>query len=260
MKTIASLWIGDSLGLIEKASILSFLNHGHKFVLYTYGQVKGIPVNVEVKDANDIFPDNPILLHKKTRSPALHSDLFRYTLMDKTDYIWVDLDIIALKPFDFQSDWIVGFEANYSISGAVFRVPKTSHTIQALLKLEKDTKGIPPVLKGFQRFRYQLKSLAYGGLSIDRWPYAITGPGLITYYMKKFQEDKFALPPAVFYCIPIEEVGKLLTPFAITKSSLPKTAYGVHLWGKELRAQLDEIGGEIPKNCFLDELLSQINS
>lgn len=40
---IQSLWIGNPLSNLEKLCIQSFLDHGHKFHLYTYADIGGIP-------------------------------------------------------------------------------------------------------------------------------------------------------------------------------------------------------------------------
>lgn len=260
MKTIASLWIGDSLGLIEKASILSFLNHGHKFVLYSYNEIKGVPDGAEVRDASEVLPCQNIICHRKTGSPALHSDLFRYALMNQTDTIWVDLDIIAIKRFDFDTDWVLGFESDSSVGSAVLRLPLESQTLHEAQKININTRGLPETINLSQRIRYFFKSLYYGKLTIDRWPYGSIGPALLTHHLNLSGEISHVMPQEVFYSIPFDNVSDILRPNKLSIASLPETAYGIHLWGKELRAQLDEIGGEIPKNCFLDELLLQINS
>ena len=53
---IQSLWIGDSLSVMERLSLSSFLKNGHEVHLYTYGGVKGVPAGVVVKDAAEIVP------------------------------------------------------------------------------------------------------------------------------------------------------------------------------------------------------------
>ena len=46
---IQGLWIGSELSMLERLSIASFLDNGHDYHLYTYGDVRGIP------DGNGIF-------------------------------------------------------------------------------------------------------------------------------------------------------------------------------------------------------------
>lgn len=148
--TVASLWIGERLGMIEKASIRSFLKVGDHFILYAYNPIANVPDGVEVRDAQEVYPCRSIIRHKKSGSPALHSDLFRYALQAKTDYIWVDLDIIALRSFDFPRPWVFGLETETEANNAVLKLPKDSQTLQELLKINERTIGLPPMMKGFQ--------------------------------------------------------------------------------------------------------------
>jgi len=60
-----SLWIGNELSNMEKLSIKSFIDSGHVYHLYTYGEVKGIPDGTIVKDGNDILNEDEIFTYKK---------------------------------------------------------------------------------------------------------------------------------------------------------------------------------------------------
>ena len=79
---VASLWIGGSLSYIEQVCLKSFVDHGHRTILYTYGEVGGVPEGVEVIDANLIFPNDNFIRHAKSGSPAVHADAFRYRMIE----------------------------------------------------------------------------------------------------------------------------------------------------------------------------------
>lgn len=259
MKNIASLWIGNTLGVIERSSIKSFLRQGHNFTLYTYSTVEGIPDGVEIRDASEVYPCETIVHHKKTGSPALHSDLFRYALMEKSNTVWVDLDIVALKKFDFSTDWVIGFEseAHSFVGSAVLQLPESSKTLQAAKKIDEKTRGLPPTLTRSQRIRYFFKSLYYGSLTIDRWPYGSVGPALLTHYLKHFNELSHVMPQDVFYSITLDRVHDILTPGAMSLQSLPENVYAIHLWGKQLRNCLEkDFHNKIPKGSLLSEIIS----
>ena len=97
---IQGLWIGDDFSNIEKLCAQSFIDNGHEFHLYTYDKVGGIPDGVIVKDGNDILPRSEIFQYK-SGSFAGFADWFRYALLVKHGGIWVDMDNVCLKPFDF---------------------------------------------------------------------------------------------------------------------------------------------------------------
>lgn len=253
--SVASLWIGDSLGVIEQASIMSFLKVGHRFVLYTYNPVANVPFGVEVKPAEEVFVSSKIIRHKKTGSPALHSDLFRYALLAKTDHIWVDLDVIALREFEFPSEWVFGLETESEINGAVLKIPRKSPVLQELLQFNEHTVGLPPMMKGFRRFKYLVKSFGRG-LTIDKWPWGALGPRALSFFLKKHNEFHRALPIEAFYAVPLSDAYRFAVPGSITRESLPADAWAVHLWGKELRLYIQhELDGNVPEGSFLSECL-----
>ena len=122
---IQSLWIGDDLTNLEKLCAQSFIDNGHEFHLYTYDKVGGIPAGVVVKDGNDILPRNEIFQYKGG-SVAGFADWFRYALLSKNSGggIWVDMDVVCLKPFNFACDELM-------LAGCVDQIPCTNSVIIA---------------------------------------------------------------------------------------------------------------------------------
>ena len=55
MSQCVTLWIGDHLGRVERACIRSVARH-HKVALYAYDYVRGVPDEVELRDASAILP------------------------------------------------------------------------------------------------------------------------------------------------------------------------------------------------------------
>lgn len=250
--SVASLWIGDALGPIEVASVNSFLRTHGEFTLYSYDAVANVPDGVSCRDAREVFDAGQIIRHHKTGSPALHSDIFRYQLLKKTDHIWVDLDIIAFKRFDLGGDWIFAPEAPDYYNGAVLKLPKTSKTLNALAAVNHDTIGIPLHLTGLRRLKFKLRALCFGALPITRWPWGALGPAGLTHYLTQNGECENALAGDTFYHIPIADVRRFVEPGALTQADFPETAWGVHLWGKELRAVITaQYSGVIPKGSYL---------
>src|SRR6476659_583016 len=91
MLRCVTLWIGDSLGPIERACLRSVLGHGHALTLYCYKEPIGIPAGVDLADASAILPESAVL-RDSTGSVALFSDWFRYELLQRGLGTWVDTD------------------------------------------------------------------------------------------------------------------------------------------------------------------------
>lgn len=257
-REIASLWIGGRLGEIEIASIHSFLCHGHRLRVYSYEPVVNLPRDVENRDAAEVLPTRRIVRHRRSGSPALHSDLFRYALMDRTEAIWVDLDMIALRKFDFDTPYVFGFEDTVgSVNCAVFRMPRESAALRELLKFKEDTVATPPLLTGIRKWKYWLRGMGRG-LPIDAWPWGSIGPHALTHFLRQTGEISHAMPVETFYAVHISEMTRFITPGALIPAQIPDAAYGLHLWGGLMRAHLAQHHqGVVPEGSYLADLLER---
>ena len=212
LRAVAGLWIGGKLGQIEEASLRSFIRHGHRTILYSYDRIEPTIAGLEVRDAREVWDTDAILRYNKGGSPSLHSNLFRYRLMEQTDYIWVDLDLIALRPLDFQGEYVFGYESANRVNTAVLRLPRQSQGLRELLKIGPETKGIPPHLTGMRRFKYGLRNMIAGGLGIERWPWGATGPSFLSRTLLESGEISKAQPREAFYPVSIDDLHALCDP------------------------------------------------
>jgi hypothetical protein len=251
MRKLASLWVGAPVGPIEQISALSFLAAGHELVVYSTAPLEGLPSDVEIRDADEILSTCRIVTHRKTGSAALYSDLFRYALLNSTDYTWVDLDVVALRPLPDELEYIVGYESGEEVNGAVLRLPKQSDALAHLSKFGVDTRGYPPFLTGFRRFRYIARSFGMG-LHISDWPWGSIGPRALTHYLRQTGEIVHAMPVETFYPIPFQQARRFACPSDLSLESFASETYAVHLWGKALRQNIEEEwAGVIPRHSFL---------
>ena len=137
--TIASWWCGWRMSWIEQTCLRSFIAKGHKAILYTNGEVDNVPEGVEQRPDTEIWNPGKLITYQgkdkisRQGSYALHSDLFRYHLMDKTDYIWVDTDMYCYRRFP-KRRWLLGEYRRKTATGSILRMPKDSKTLQLLIK------------------------------------------------------------------------------------------------------------------------------
>lgn len=232
-RPVATLWIGPALSPLEQLSALSLLETGHDLTLYTYDEVKGVPKGVRVADARTLLAD-PIVRHKKTGSPALHSDLFRFELMRKTESTWVDLDVLALKPLPTELDYVFAWENENSLNGAILKLPKTSPALQALLAYGDNYKGYAPYLSPQKKLKYQIKTL-WRGMTLPELPWGSIGPICLTYYLRQSGEIQHALPRNSFYPVDQNNALRLLTDSHLTRQSFTADVYSPHFWASKMR-------------------------
>ncbi|MGE3521599.1 MAG: hypothetical protein AB7I96_01925 [Candidatus Dadabacteria bacterium] len=137
---IQSLWVGKTLTIMERLCISSFLKNGHTFHLYTYDEIENAPKGTILKDANTIIPSSLIFKYKDRDTYAGFSNIFRYKLIYEKGNFWVDMDIISLKPFMFNQDYIfaggrerrfLGFQINNFHGGcSVIKAPPESEILK----------------------------------------------------------------------------------------------------------------------------------
>ena len=152
--TVQSLWVGDKLSRMEHYSIKSFLKLGYKFHLYVYNNVKNVPKGTILKNASKIMPKNKIFSLKSSFLPF--ADIWRYKLLYENGGYWVDLDMIALKRFDFDEPFVFSSErtiqkgayaskAKYNANIGVLKAPPKSEfykeAYEKSLKHNEDNKN-----------------------------------------------------------------------------------------------------------------------
>jgi hypothetical protein len=125
-------------------AVLDHLLCGHTVLLHTYNEIDDLPEGVQCVDANEIIPQDKIFKHNKTGSYALFSDIFRYELLKKVNGVYVDCDVYCLKPLYIQNrDYLLGYEDDNKINGAVLALPKESELLSKLLNVAYDPFFIP---------------------------------------------------------------------------------------------------------------------
>lgn len=75
-QTISGLWVGETLPLLARLCIKSFLDNGHSFQLFTYANYDNVPEGTLVRDARQILPQEAVFYHENG-SLAPFADWFR---------------------------------------------------------------------------------------------------------------------------------------------------------------------------------------
>ena len=139
-KIVNGLWVGSHLSSMELLTLHSFLHHGHEFHLWLYEPVDVVlPVNVKIRDANEIIPANKIFRKKnndhdfkigKGSIGSPFSDLFRYKLLYENGGWWVDMDVTCLKPFNVTEPYFFRGHPLLPMIGNIIKVPARSELMQ----------------------------------------------------------------------------------------------------------------------------------
>ncbi|TCB49812.1 galactosyltransferase Lgt5 [Acinetobacter sp. ANC 4779] len=236
LPVIHALWIGNKLGAISSSCLRSFVMRGHKVQLHTYADVEDIPEGVTKVDANKIISEDKIIKHNETGSYALFSDIFRYELMRKVDGIYVDCDVYCLKPLTIpEHGYLLGFEDDNWINGAVLRIPSDSKLLKSLLKAAYDPQFIPPWFSHSRKFKLKIKKIFGIGTSIADMPWGVIGPKAITHYVREYQNVRNVQSIDIFYPVHYQCISQLCDPNLTVQDITTSRTLAIHLYNEMLR-------------------------
>jgi hypothetical protein len=236
LERLNSLWIGAELGQIERLTVVSSLSVGHAFTIYSYAPEKlgAVPQGAEVRDAREVAPYESLTLLLERGEGALASDFFRYALLAKGLGIWVDLDLVFLKPIDFEDEYVFGWENKKSINGAVLRLPKDSDMLHELCGIPQ-LNWRPPFYGPRKMAWFYWRRLTKGDMRPQDYRWGAFGPSILTHLAKKYGIAHRAKPCSVFYPVRHFDVELLLGPPELVESLLTAETRTVHLWQSVLR-------------------------
>ncbi|MCJ8138982.1 glycosyltransferase family 2 protein [Falsirhodobacter halotolerans] len=246
---IGSLWIDGAISWLEIASLQSFVDLGHDVVLYTYGDVPNAPKGVTVRDAREVWENEDILVYKSANSPALHADIFRVKMVLVTGRVWVDTDVIALKPFLKSAEWFIGHEREdkLELGNAVFGMPQTSKLLGKLDDLFSAPQPVPPWMNRKQRDEITRRWQEEPGFGIGDLPWGTFGPKAVTQFAIATEEIGHAAPQSAFFPVAFNDRKVLVDPSQaedLDARMAEAGSYSVHLYSRWLRkvASRSDIG------------------
>lgn len=256
---IAALWIGGDLSFLEQLCLKSFLDVGHHVKLYSYEPIGNAPEGIEAADANEILGQANFLRHNRTASPALHSDLFRYHLLQKSDRtIWADTDAYCLRPFRSQSGHFFGWESDKHVNGGVLGLPADSAALVELLEFTADEFAIPGWYGATYRAELEAARDAGRPVHVGDQPWGVWGPHALTHFLEKTGEIRHALPQVALYPFLFSERALMLRPGFDASSHVTADTYSIHFYGRRMRARINERFGGVPRpRSLIGQLLKK---
>ena len=208
LTTYATFWAGLPPSPFEQACFLSFVRRKCSITVYSYRPISGLPEGVSAGDASDIAPEEASRRFIYGGKPNLShfSDYFRYKLFERTPHVWVDADMLLLRPLDFSiKGSLLARERPDSINGAIMRVERG------------------PELKA-------VLSRAEGAMDREL-SWGETGPRLLTQAFGKDALFARARPPGDFFPIGHDEFWRVFLPAEREWCEAAcEGSYGVHLW------------------------------
>lgn len=255
-----TLWIGESLGPVERACLRSMLRQGHSVALYCYRPVEGVPDGIEIRDASEVLPETAIL-HHKDGSVALFSDWFRYELQRRGLGTWVDTDNYLVRPLDMKRPYLFGKEVLHAprpwgrwpkeiIAAGVLRIPAESPMLPPLIELFESA-TTPQWLPFHWQLWARFRSSIGRPLNLSSLPWGVAGPFGVNALAEQFGAASWALPPQAFNPAHWYEARWILDPSVSLEEFVTEETFGVHLWNECIKSFKND---PAPAGSFLDRL------
>ncbi|GAB4285172.1 MAG: hypothetical protein Kow0058_04390 [Roseovarius sp.] len=261
---VGALWIGGSLSWLEQLCLKSFVDQGHPTILYTYGEVAGIPEGVEVRDGRGILDTQNFVTHARTGSVALFSDLFRFHLLARDpEIIYVDTDVYSLRPLPGGESHVFGYEfwvderEKGQINGAVLRLPQDSPALQGLLEFTTEEYPIPEWLPPRHLDEIRRRADAGDPMHVSEMPWGIWGPLGVSAFLQMTGEDRHARPTDFYYPVHYANRRVFAKRPERTRRHLTENTRCIHIWAPIKRYCARRHGGVPPEGSFLAELLAR---
>jgi hypothetical protein len=197
---IVTFWHGP-LDRLRQTCLRSQLAAGHKVTVYSFDPLPGLPYGVGNAEAEAILPHGfaerlrPAEPDGSWRDWTLlqFSDFFRMRLMAARAGLWLDADVLLLKPVEIDpAKPYFAWE------------PPNDPIVLAFEKLMAQNELTPDWLALRHRLTFALKRLRGGSHRLSDIRVAIFGPAALTALGRRSRELHHALPKKSFYAVHAE--------------------------------------------------------
>ncbi len=240
---VRTFWTGPVLSYYEILSLKSLVATGARVFVYTYEKDLEVPDGVELVDASDILSgDVHEFRHANgDKSLALHSDLFRYAVLQRYGGWYADLDIICLKDKLPDAKTYFAFMADKLLNSAILKFPAHSAFMDSIMKEAWQT-------------------LPEAGMAFTDAARVSVGPTLFTRMIYEQGMDHLVLPKSKAYELAYHETMVFFDP-AKCEATMARLAGSdfTHLWNEEWRMIRIPKNFGPPKGSFLDAMFERFD-
>ncbi|GLR90189.1 hypothetical protein [Bradyrhizobium iriomotense] len=209
---IVTFWHGP-MDALRQTCLRSQLASGHKVTVYSFDTIPGLPAGVDNAEAEAILPH---VFSEKLRPPQpdgswrdwttlQFSDFFRMKLMAQRAGLWLDADVLLLKPVEIDpAKPYFAWERPRQLGNSVLYLPAEHGIVRAFEALMKQDELTPDWLSLRHRLTFAMRRLRGGSNRLSDIRVAIYGPAALTALAHRFGELENALPKQSFYAVHAE--------------------------------------------------------
>lgn len=209
---VVTFWHGPLDGL-RQTCLRSQVAAGHKVTVYSFDPVPGLPDGVGNAEAEAILPH---AFSERLRPPQpdgswrdwttlQFSDFFRMRLMAENAGLWLDADVLLLKPVELDvAKPYFAWERPRQLGNSVLYLPPRDPIVTAFESLMKQDELTPDWLALRHRLTFALRRWRGGSRRLSDIRVAIFGPAALTALARRAGELQHALPKQSFYAVHAE--------------------------------------------------------
>ena len=209
---IVTFWHGP-MDALRQTCLRSQLAAGHKVTVYSFDTIPGLPAGVGNSDAEAILPH---AFSERLRPPQpdgswrdwttlQFSDFFRMKLMAKSAGLWLDADVLLLKPATIDpAKPYFAWERPRQLGNSVIYLPPGHGIVTAFEDLMEQEELTPDWLSLRHRITFAMRRLRGGSNRLSDIRVAIFGPAALTALARRMGELHNALPKQSFYAVHAE--------------------------------------------------------
>src|SRR6201992_2996233 len=209
---IATFWHGP-IDAMRQTCLRSQLAAGHKVTIYSFDPIAGLPDGLGNVSAETVLPRS---FAEKLR-PAepdvswrdwtvlQFSDFFRMRLMTLRAGLWLDADVLLLKPVEIDpAKPYFAWERPRQLGNSVLYLPPGDPIVLAVADLMAQDELTPDWLSLRHRLTFMLRKLRGGSNRLSDIRVAIYCPGALTALANRAGSARDALPKKSFYAVHAE--------------------------------------------------------
>jgi hypothetical protein len=209
---VVTFWHGP-LDALRQLCLRSQIAVGHKVTVYSFEPLAGLPDGVGNAEAEAILPHG---FSEKLRPPQpdgswrdwttlQFSDFFRMRLMAENAGLWLDADVLLLKPVEIDpAKPFFAWERPRQLGNSVLYLPPADPIVAAFEDLMQQDQLTPNWLALRHRLTFFLRRLRGGSKRLSDVRIAIYGPAALTALARRAGELHHALPKQSFYAVHAE--------------------------------------------------------
>lgn len=237
--SLATFWFGSPPTFWDVAGLNLFALQGHRVKLYSYRseRPRGLDLQIELCDASAILSRDSLFKNRARNTFSGFSNMFRYEMLSKVQVTWIDSDVLP-GPHELETKpYMMGWESESSVNGAILRLPSDSKVLSLLLSRSRE-------------------------ISDSKFTWGALGPKLITSTVYELDLVEKVQPQGLYYPISAAEVWKLFQPrFRGWAEETTAGSQAIHLWNEVFRSAGEKLKSYLPpKGSFLGNRFSQLES